>query len=95
MAKHKDDRPDDKGDEQAPPPPAKLEANPPAACPCEPSDRAAGHPGQRRFKLRAKAEGASTRYVLAPDRAAAEACYRGLEPAAVAGVTVVITDLPD
>ncbi|HEX4612982.1 MAG TPA: hypothetical protein VH092_32630 [Urbifossiella sp.] len=68
---------------------------------CDPGDRAAQHPGQGRFKLRAvNHTGKRTLYVLAADETAARACYLAAEgladpPADAAPVKLHVTALPD
>lgn len=78
-----------------------LGAEPAKARLCEPSERAGG--GLKRYKVRLDGHpsGArSQRYLLAPDRDSAHACYlthEGIEAAEVDGkaVRLVVTELPD
>lgn len=92
------DKSDDRAKPAADPGPAPTVPGPRV---CDPGARAGG--GLRRFKLRLDGHpsGArSQRYVLAPDREAAQAEYlraEGLAPAEVddRAVRVVVTELPD
>lgn len=73
--------------------PAAPAGEGPAAC--DPNDRAANHPGKRRFKVRATEHtGAVTLYVLAASRAEAERFYRGHQQTAP-DAALAVTELPD